>query len=105
MKSGTEATAESFYRVVEKQEMEGGQTIDVLMNRAKIDWCLPSVIQRDSAITEMAKLYINGDKELGLAKRYIPVYRDRRSWQKHEGDMSKVLQRICSSRPKLPILL
>ena len=35
-KSGTEVVAESFYRVVEKQEMEGGQTIGVLMNRAKI---------------------------------------------------------------------
>ena len=85
--------------------MEGGQTIGVLMNRAKIDWCLPSVIQCDSSITEMAKLYINGDKELGLAKHHIKFYRDRRSWQKHEGDMSKVLQRISSSRPKLPFLL
>ena len=65
-KSGTEAVAESFYRVVEKQEMEGGQTMGILMNRAKIDWCLPSVIQCESALTEIAKLYINGDKELGL---------------------------------------
>ena len=44
-KSVTEAVAESFYRVVEKQETEGGQSLGVLMNRAKIDWCLPSVIQ------------------------------------------------------------
>ena len=28
---------ESFYRVVEKQEMDGGQTMGVLMNHAKID--------------------------------------------------------------------
>ena len=104
-KSGTEAVVESFYRVVEKQEIEGGQTIGVLMNRAKINWCLPSVIQCDSAITERAKLYINGDKELGLAKHHIPVYRDRRSWQKREGDMSKFFQRISSSHHKLPFLL
>ena len=76
-----------------------------MMNCAKIDGCLLLVIQCDSAIMEMAKLYINGDKELGLAKHHIPVYRDRRSWQKHEGDMSKVLQRISSSRHKLPFLL
>ena len=56
VKSGTEAIAESFHRVEEKQEMEGGQTIGVLLNRAKIDWCLRSVIQCDSTITEMAKL-------------------------------------------------
>ena len=90
-KSGTEAVAESFYRVVEKQEMEGGQSLGVLMNHAKIAWCLPSVIQCESALTEIAKLYINGDKELGLAQHFIPLYRDQRSWQKHQGEMSKVL--------------
>ena len=37
-KTGTEAVAESLYRVVEKQEMDGGQSISVLGNRAKIDW-------------------------------------------------------------------
>ena len=47
--------------------MEGGQSMGVLMNRAKIDWCLPSVIQCEFAQKEIAKLYINGDKELGLA--------------------------------------
>ena len=85
-KSGTEAVAESFYRVVEKQEMEGGQTMGILMNRVKIDWCLPSVIQCESALTEIAKLYINGGKELGLSRHHIPLYRDRRSWQKHQGE-------------------
>ena len=29
-KTGTETVAESFYRVVEKQEMEGGQSAEVL---------------------------------------------------------------------------
>ena len=104
-KSGTEAVAESIYRVVEKQEMEGGQTMGVLMNRAKIDWCLPSVIQCESALAEIAKLYINGDKELGLSRHYIPLYRGRRSWQKHQGEMSKVFKRISSASPKLPFLL
>lgn len=104
-KCGTEAVAESFYRVVDKQEMDGGQSIKVLMNRAKVDWSLPSVLQCDAALNEMAKLYINGDKERGLSRHMIPVFRDRRAWQKHEGEMSKVLQRIITSRPKLPFLL
>ena len=69
--------AESFYWVVEKKEMEGGQTIGVLMNHGKIDWCLPFVIQCELALTEIAKLYINGDKELGLSRHYTPLYRDR----------------------------
>ena len=73
-KSGTEAVAESFYRVVEKQEMDGGQSNSVLMNRAKVDWSLPSVIQCDSALNGMAKLYINGDKDRGLKRHHVPVY-------------------------------
>ena len=78
-KTGTEAVAESFYRVVEKQEMEGKQSLDVLALRSKIDWCLPPVLQCDSALTEMAHMYIEGDKKRGLKKHYVPVYRDKRS--------------------------
>ena len=104
-KSGTEAVAELFYRVVDKQEMDGGQSTRILMNRSKVDWCLPSVIQCDAALNEMAKLYINGDKELGLSRHSIPVFRDRRSWQRHEEELLKVLERIVTSRPKLPFLL
>ena len=32
-KSGTEAVAESFYRVVEKQEMDGGQSLKAIVQR------------------------------------------------------------------------
>ena len=48
-KTGTEALAESFYRVVEKQEMEGKQSLDVVALRSKIDWCLPPVLQCDGS--------------------------------------------------------
>jgi hypothetical protein len=53
-KTGTEAVAESFYRVIEKQEMDGGQSHEVLVNRSKVDWSLPPVIQCEPALTEMA---------------------------------------------------
>jgi hypothetical protein len=105
-KSGTEAVAESFFRVVDKQEMEGGQSTQVLMNHAKVDWCLLSVIQCDSALNEMANMYINGNNEdRGLNKHHIPVFRDRRSWQKHEAELSKLLKHIITSCLKLPFLL
>ena len=48
-KTGTEAVVESFYRVVEKQEMDGGQSIQVLGNRAKVDWCFPPILQCEKA--------------------------------------------------------
>ena len=52
--------AESFSRIVEKQEKDGGQTISVLGNGAKIDWCFPPIVRCERALDEMAKLYVNG---------------------------------------------
>ncbi|CAB4025826.1 Hypothetical predicted protein [Paramuricea clavata] len=62
--TGTEAVTESFYRVVEKQEMDGGQSLEVLSNHAKVDWCFPPILQCERALTETAKIYINGNKTL-----------------------------------------
>ena len=64
----SKAVAESLYRVVEKQEMNGGQSISVLGNRAKIDWCFPPIVRCERALDEMAKLYVNGGKSVGLKK-------------------------------------
>ena len=36
-KTGTETVAESFYHVVGKQKMEGGQSLEVLASQSKID--------------------------------------------------------------------
>ncbi len=42
-KTGTEAVVESFYRVVESQEQDGGQKLSTLAWRSKADWCFSSV--------------------------------------------------------------
>ena len=62
-KAGTEAIAESIYRVMETQEMDGGQSHDVLSLRTKVDWSLPSVLQSEAALDSMIDLYLKGDKE------------------------------------------
>ena len=82
--------AESFYQVVQKQEMEGGQSNSVLMNSAKVDWSLQSVIQCNSALNEMAKLYINGDKDRGPKRHHVPVYRV----EDHGRNMKKNSSRV-----------
>ena len=99
-KTGTEAVAESFYRVVEKQEMDGGQSIQVLANRAKVDWCFPPILQCEKALLEMTKLCINGDSTLGLKRHHIPVYKSKQS-----SDTSIVLKRISSASARLPFLV
>ena len=99
-KTGTEAVVESFYRVVEKQEMDGGQSIQVLGNRAKVDWCFPPILQCEKAFSEMAKLYIHGDKALGLKRHHVPVYKSKQS-----SGSSIVLDRISTTAARLPYLV
>ena len=84
--------------------MDGGQSIEVLAARSKVDWYLLAMIQCESTLGEMAKLYINGSKEDGLKKHHVPVYRDSRS-QKGSDKISKVVDRIKKSTPRLPFLV
>ncbi len=103
-KTGTEAVAESVYRVAEKEEQDGRQSIAVLEMRTKIDWCFPEVVQCDRALDSMANLYVNSDKTLGLRKHRIPIYKDICSMLKKD-EMSKVIKRIATEKPNLPFLL
>ena len=103
-KAGTEAIAESIYRVMETQEMNGGQSHDVLSLRTKVDWSLPSVLQCEAALDSMIDLYLKGDKEKGLKRHYLPVYKDKRSIRK-SGELSKVLLRHAETKTRLPFLL
>ncbi|CAB4031484.1 Hypothetical predicted protein, partial [Paramuricea clavata] len=71
-KGGTESIVESFYSTMASQSLQGGQSNEVLTLRTKIDWCFPPVIQLDTAITEIAKIYIDGDKQLKLKSHMCP---------------------------------
>jgi hypothetical protein len=75
-KTGTEAVAESFYRVMNMQEQDGDQKFETLALRSILDWCLPAVLQCEQPIKEIAKLYIEGDEKKGLKKHLIPVYQN-----------------------------
>ena len=104
-KMGTEIPAESFYKVVLNQEKDGGQDLDTLSMRARVDSCFPATIQCDRPVKEIAKLYLDGDKERGLKRHRIPVYQDRRSLKNGRKGMSKVITRHASSDAPLPFLL
>ena len=102
-KAGTEAIAESIYRVVETQEMDGGQSHDVLSLRTKVDWSLPSVLQCEVALDSMIDLYLKGDEEKSLKRHYLPIYKDKRS-TRNSGELSKVLLRHAEKKTRLPFL-
>ena len=104
-KTGTEAVAEPFYRVVEKQEMCGNQSLKVLSQRAKVDWCLPFATQCEKALCKMADMYIQRNARYSIKRHYIPIYSSEKAKRKHLEEASKVITRITSSEPKLPFLL
>lgn len=102
-KTGSEAVVESFYGMVRNQEMDGGQSIKVLGSRAKVDWCFPPVLDCARALDDMAKLYLSGDKKLGVKRHLVPVYKNTKSF-KSSHDLSKVLTRIQKSQTGLSFL-
>ena len=55
-------------------------------------------------LTEMAKIYLHVDKESGLPKHNVPVYKNFKS-NKNALSISKVVYRIKSTEPQLPFLL
>ena len=104
-KTGTQAVAEPFYRVLGKQEMCGNQSLKVLSQRANVDWCLPFATQCEKALCKMADMYIKGNARYSIKRHYIPIYSSEKAKRKHLEDASKVITRITSSEPKLLFLL
>ena len=43
-KGGPETVVESLYSVMASQKMDGGQNDTTLVNRTKVDWCIPAVV-------------------------------------------------------------
>ena len=95
--SGSEAVIESYYSVMKSQTKSGGQQNDTLVQRMNIDWCFHIPTQCEETIKEIAQLYINGDKDLGLASHQIPVFIDHRgrALGKYKYG-SKVLNRLSA---------
>ena len=96
--SGTEAVVESYYSVMNSQQFPGGQSNDTLVQRTNIDWCFPMPLNCEETIKEVAQLYLDGDKETGLAPHRVPVFLDERGRAVNRyARGSKVLNRLAST--------
>ena len=60
-KTGTEAPAETHYRIVSHQERDGGQVLSTLSMRARIDSCFPATIRCQRPVEEIAALSSHPD--------------------------------------------
>ena len=95
-KSGSEAVVESFYSVMKSQSMPGGQHNDTLVGRTCIDWCFPHAPRCHETMKEIAKLYLEGNREFGLKAHRPPIFIDSRGRARDKwGSSSKVLNRLA----------
>ena len=96
--SGSEAVVESYYFVMNTQSKAGGQLNDTLNQRTNVDWCFPMPLQCVETIREVASLYLDGNKEIGLPRHEIQVFVDERGRALSKyAHGSKVLDRLVSS--------
>ncbi|CAB4025487.1 Hypothetical predicted protein [Paramuricea clavata] len=76
--SGSEAVVGSYYSVMNTQSKAEGQLNDTLTQRTNVDWCFLMPLQCVETIREVASLYLDGNKEIGLPRHQIPVFVDER---------------------------
>ena len=93
-KTGTKSVVESFYGFICNQEMDGGQLLEVLANRAKIDWCFLNILNCERALDTMALKYVNGDSSIGIKRHHVSVYKNKKSLHQKKFESVKVHERL-----------
>ena len=99
---GCEAVVEGFYSVISAHKKDGGQSNNILMQRAIVDWSLPNPISCPKTMEEIAQLYTNGDKKRRIARHQAPLFSDVRGRAASRYDVSKVVDRLRTESPKCP---
>lgn len=99
---GCEAVVEGFYSVIGAHKKNGGQSNDVLVKRAIVDWSLPNPLSCPKTMQEIGRLYTEGDKKLGIAKHRLPIFSDSKGRAAMKYDISKVVDRLSTELPKCP---
>ena len=99
---GCEAIVEGFYSVLNAHKQYGGQSNDVLMHRAVVDWCIPQPISCKQTMLEIAKLHSEGSKALGISKHRSDMFVDDRERGAMRYKVSKVVDRIEAEQPRCP---
>lgn len=91
--SGCEAIVEGFYSLVNAHKKAGGQSNDVLVERAIVDWTLPHPIACPSTMKEISVLYMEGDEESGLKQHRSSRFFDAKGRSANKYQTSKVVDR------------
>ena len=103
--SGCEAVVEGFYSLINAHKKSGGQSNDVLVQRAIVDWSLPMPASCPGTMRAIASLYTQGDNSHKLPKHRLPVFVDSRERATRNYENSKVIDRIKHEPPRCPHVL
>ena len=76
--SGCEAIVEGFYILVNVHKKSCGQSNDILVQRALVDWTLPHSISCPKTMKQIARIYTDGDPKTGLIKHRLSTFFDKR---------------------------
>ena len=102
---GCEAVVEGFYSVIKAHKMDGGQSNDVLTQRAIVDWSLPNPLSCPRTMEEIGRLYTEGDKKLGLSRHRLPIFSDKKGRAATKYNIGKVVDRLSAELPKCPHII
>ena len=76
--SGCEAIVEGFCILVNVHKKSGGQSNDILVQRALVDWTLPHSISCPKSMKQIAKIYTDGNPKTGLIKHRLSTFFNKR---------------------------
>ena len=99
---GCEAVVEGVIKV---HKMDGGQSNDVLTQRAIVDWSLPNPLSCPRTMEEIGRLYTDGDKKLGISRHRLPLFSDKKGRAETKYNIGKVVDRLSTELPKCPHII
>ena len=97
---GCEAVVESFYSVMDSQRQVGQDHV-TLEDRTLVDWAMSNVLKSTDVVSRAARLYIDGNKDLGLPRHRVGCLNNTSS---NSYVASQVLSRLQNEEKRYPFL-
>ena len=100
---GSEAIAETFFRVMEAQRKDN-QDVATLDMRTLISFCLPEPSQCPQTISDIAALFRKGDLKNKVKRHRANIFYDKRGRAAGKYTVSKAIDTMQSKRSGCPYL-
>ena len=96
--SGCEAIVEGFYILVNVYKKSDGQSNDVLVQRALVEWTLPHSISCPNTMKQIARIYTDSDSKTDQIKHILPTYFDKREPGCKKYERNKAVDKLKTNQ-------